>query len=762
MAIDAGTVYYTVDADTQKAIDSAAEMKGSLEQMQTAMAKTDVQTRQYTKALNEAGNSISKAGVVLDQFGNVNAEATAKMQKLMAMTDSLNQRHIQLSKTATGVRTGLAGMGRGAGQAGIQFQQLIGQIQGGQSVMLALSQQSADLGFVLGAPLLGAVVGIGASLAGMLIPNLFKTTDALEDVEKATERVKAAITLSSEGITGYSEQMKVLAGLSQSLARVELVGLIAEQANAMKVARDSIKETSEDIIGLYGVTNRSVEKLFGSMSEQGMETAIELRKSLNELSVDINTDSIERVTQALSKAEDQGLLTTESGRSLNSLVINLIGQYRLGEITIKQFNEQLEKSEITFDDVGKSANKYTSLLNSLTVKTHELRSAQLEQQKAITLQEEGYKKLSPEKQKAIADAFDAVIANEKEAESEKALAKAKREKAAAEREAQRARKAAIADDQASADIMISLKADSDKNKNLLGQLDPMQGEQQRFQLQLDNLKSLNDAKLLEDQRYLDLKAQAETQHEQNMQALREQNFKAQSKNNELLMNSLDALGNAGTNAISGLLSGTTNATQAIQSLANAVLNEAVGALVQMGMQYVKNQIIGDTAAAASVATATATGAAISAAYAPAATAASIATQGGAVGSATAAMSAVVPAMNAMLMGGRMYGGAVQANGMYRINENGAPEVFNAANGQQYMLPNTRGEVVSNKDASGGGTTMINITVNADGSISGNGGAEMQQLGKEISKLVDARINQAQVNSMKQGGALWLYLQKGGK
>lgn len=39
---------------------------------------------------------------------------------------------------------------------------------------------------------------------------------------------------------------------------------------------------------------------------------------------------------------------------------------------------------------------------------------------------------------------------------------------------------------------------------------------------------------------------------------------------------------------------------------------------------------------------------------------------------------------------------------------------------------------------------------------------MQQLGKEISKLVDARINQAQVKSMKQGGALWQYLQKGGK
>ena len=45
----------------------------------------------------------------------------------------------------------MAGMGRGAGQAGIQIQQFVGQVQGGQSAMLALSQQGADLGIVLGA-----------------------------------------------------------------------------------------------------------------------------------------------------------------------------------------------------------------------------------------------------------------------------------------------------------------------------------------------------------------------------------------------------------------------------------------------------------------------------------------------------------------------------------------------------------------------------------------------------------------------------------
>lgn len=52
--------------------------------------------------------------------------------------------------------------------------------------------------------------------------------------------------------------------------------------------------------------------------------------------------------------------------------------------------------------------------------------------------------------------------------------------------------------------------------------------------------------------------------------------------------------------------------------------------------------------------------------------------------------------------GRLYGGPVQAGGTYRINENGAPEVYQAANGRQYMLPNSRGEVVSNADATGQG------------------------------------------------------------
>lgn len=67
-----------------------------------------------------------------------------------------------------------------------------------------------------------------------------------------------------------------------------------------------------------------------------------------------------------------------------------------------------------------------------------------------------------------------------------------------------------------------------------------------------------------------------------------------------------------------------------------------------------------------------------------------------VAAATAGMVASIQGVS--YGGGRQYGGPVAPGAMYRVNETGAPEVFNAANGRQYMIPNQRGEVVSNRDA----------------------------------------------------------------
>ncbi|MBY8212479.1 hypothetical protein KW517_00400 [Vibrio fluvialis] len=692
MAIDAGTVYYTVDAKTQKAIDSATEMKDSLEQMQTSMAKTDLQARQYTKSLIEAGNSVSKAGVVIDQFGNVNAEATAKMQKLMAMTDSLNQRHIQLSKTATGVRNGLAGMGRGAGQAGIQFQQLIGQIQGGQDVMLALSQQSADLGFVLGAPLVGAIVGIGASLAGLAI-NAMSTTGVLEEfIEKLEE-------LDSKGFASLQGQ---------------------EQATAIAKLEKEIKKTTHE-------------------RQKQIDKVEELRKKEKELE------------QQREEARSKGFAGAVETARINATREAI----EAAQITIQKYDREIEDNQknlgILNGEISANEEEIQSQISALETAAGafgKIGVALIEYNKKITiskLEALGATEGEIEKTKAIFDAMiatqQATDAAEKKAESDRKAAKEARDRAKAENESKEASQNFVKNfglsgekdvfqsnpDSDATDFSRTITSKYDE-ESALERLDRERGMVQMYQdLEIGDAQAHADAIKAIDQEIADEKKKALDDQ------VKEQR------------NATNAQLNIYSQLFSGMQSLTSNMLASMDEQSSGykamfAVNKAFA---------VAQAIVSAELAAAQV----------------------LAHDAGIMGMSAAATSNAIRAMGyasagviagTAITGGRLYGGAVQANGMYRINENGAPEVFNAANGQQYMLPNTRGEVVSNKDASGGGTTMINITVNADGSISGNGGAEMQQLGKEISKLVDARINQAQVKSMKQGGALWQYLQKGGK
>ncbi|KAA0910687.1 tape measure protein [Pusillimonas sp. ANT_WB101] len=83
----------------------------------------------------------------------------------------------------------------------------------------------------------------------------------------------------------------------------------------------------------------------------------------------------------------------------------------------------------------------------------------------------------------------------------------------------------------------------------------------------------------------------------------------------------------------------------------------------------------------------------------------------AIAAAATAMGTVISSVSSVSMGGaRQYGGPVAENTMHRINEGGKPEVLNMANGKQFLLPNGRGEVVSNRDATSGGGNAPNVTV----------------------------------------------------
>lgn len=200
----------------------------------------------------------------------------------------------------------------------------------------------------------------------------------------------------------------------------------------------------------------------------------------------------------------------------------------------------------------------------------------------------------------------------------------------------------------------------------------------------------------------------------------------------------DSLGSVASNALTGIVTGSMSASDAMRSIGMTVLNSVVNSFVQMGIEWVKSAIMGQTATTAAVAasttaqaagiatttaTSTAAAAATTAAWTPAAIMSSIASFGGAVAIGIGAMAGILA-----LSGKRKNGGPVSAGGMYQVGEGGMPEIYQASTGKQYMIPGDNGRVISNKEmTAGGGGVVINIqnytssSVDAQAGTDANGG-----------------------------------------
>ncbi|MGM4385225.1 tail protein (tape measure) [Salmonella sp. NW225] len=246
------------------------------------------------------------------------------------------------------------------------------------------------------------------------------------------------------------------------------------------------------------------------------------------------------------------------------------------------------------------------------------------------------------------------------------------------------------------------------------------------------------AKQTTDAQYLALRTAQETQYEQQRIEAQWEIFRNQSQANELLAASLDGLQNSTSSALTGLINGTQSLQESFANIGSTILNSVVSAIVDMGVQYVKSLIIGKAMSSAATAAQIAEAGALATAWAPAAMAASIATQGKASAIGLAAYSSSMAAGQALPIAGARYnGGPVAASSMYRVGEHGKPEIFQAANGNQYMIPGDNGRVINNRDMQGGGSggvvQHITFEINTTGGISDADWARIEANGVKISK-----------------------------
>jgi hypothetical protein len=171
----------------------------------------------------------------------------------------------------------IGGLGRKAGMAGIQFEQLAGQIAAGQNPMRAVGVQAADLGFVLGVPLLGAIVGIGAAVGSVLIPAMMGAEKSADDLEESlTDIGKIMSEDAATGAMKLSDSFLRLAKTSRNLAEIELrvkyVEALQNATAAQQLMIDSLDELSVTHLTAGGMARGNETRLKAYAEQMGIST----------------------------------------------------------------------------------------------------------------------------------------------------------------------------------------------------------------------------------------------------------------------------------------------------------------------------------------------------------------------------------------------------------------------------------------------------------------------------------------------------------
>ena len=244
------------------------------------------------------------------------AQLDASMVKLGTSTDKtaaeITGLNTDLTKTAQGVKAAVSStneavgnLGRSTGQAAMQIQQLVGQVQGGVSPFVALSQQAADLGFVLGFPLLGAVVGIGAALAGPLV---------------------AAFTQAEEKATAFDDALKGIINTQEEFkankAQVQIAELNAEFDKQQVTIENLKRQQAQYIEAING----------GTSSQSAYASAL--------FQVDMALDSAQEKQAELAKKIEETTAASLSGKAVNdeqnSAITSLTSTLELQRVALEQ------------------------------------------------------------------------------------------------------------------------------------------------------------------------------------------------------------------------------------------------------------------------------------------------------------------------------------------------------------------------------------------------------------------------------------------
>ena len=243
MAESAGSIYYEIEADTSSLLKAEKDVNRS--------------TQNLTKSMNAADSSVKRFD---------------KSQDILAA--SINKTSAAISKQNKAFQLQKGSMS----QIGYQIQDFSVQVAGGTSALVAFGQQGSQLAGIFGpgGAVIGAIIAVGSALGAALLPQIFKSTDAMKEFEKAIERVDARAKLSTNGVFEFGDEILNLERYSDQAAQA-LIRLTIEQAKvAQQQGAAALAKQFKDLNGFMDMSGALARDALRSIATQSKLTEDQL------------------------------------------------------------------------------------------------------------------------------------------------------------------------------------------------------------------------------------------------------------------------------------------------------------------------------------------------------------------------------------------------------------------------------------------------------------------------------------------------------
>ena len=336
----------------------AGDSQQQIAQLDTTMVKLGASTDKAATEIVELNTDLTKTAQGVKAAISTTTESISNLNKVT----SQSAQSIKSSFSDAGSNVG--NFGRQAGQAGIQVQQLVGQITAGTNPLVAFSQQAADIGFVLGAPLLGAVVGIAAAIGSVLVPSLIGGATETEKLDDALKDLRSTSGTTEDGIYLLNEQIVELAKSSEAAAKVKLAANILEAKDAAIQASRAFEDTfdagrlqfaidtySSGVGGLVGVSNevigvsRTIGEQFGLQGNAAIKFGSDVAKAIGDIQKAPTTGNFDAFINLIS-----GQATSTGTKQTTALAGALLDLASKG----RQAAQEAGNAQQAIDNLGKA------------------------------------------------------------------------------------------------------------------------------------------------------------------------------------------------------------------------------------------------------------------------------------------------------------------------------------------------------------------------------------------------------------------------